>query len=109
MPYNTWKKQDKALFLDLHKKFGINFSKYEPYFLDRTKDQIKSFYYNQIQKIKQLKIKQQQLSPLTPVASCQILFSGSVNNIKVQNLNQSENIQDAYNPLDTVIDGYFDD
>ncbi|CAL6112495.1 SANT/Myb_domain [Hexamita inflata] len=102
MPYNPWKKQDKALFLDLHKKFDKKFSKYQPYYPDRTIDQIKSFYYNVKYKIKQLKIKQ--LSPLTPVASYQILFS-----MKVQKLIESENIQDAYNPLDIVIDGYFDD
>ncbi|CAL6072485.1 Conserved_hypothetical protein [Hexamita inflata] len=44
--YITWNKNDKALFVELHKIYGIAFENYLQYFPGRTVKQIKSFYYN---------------------------------------------------------------
>ncbi|CAL5985201.1 SANT/Myb_domain [Hexamita inflata] len=50
--YIKWSKEDKALFVKLHKQFGVDFQRYTIYFKNRTETQIKSFYYNILHKNK---------------------------------------------------------
>ncbi|CAL5985213.1 SANT/Myb_domain [Hexamita inflata] len=48
--YQKWNKQDKKLFIKLNKLHGKAFEKYQSSFPKRTVQQIKSFYYNEINK-----------------------------------------------------------
>ncbi|CAL6113324.1 SANT/Myb_domain [Hexamita inflata] len=41
-----WSKEERDLFVQLHKQFKNNFKMYAPYFKTREESQIKSFYYN---------------------------------------------------------------
>ncbi|CAL6112493.1 Conserved_hypothetical protein [Hexamita inflata] len=46
--YQKWNTQDKKLFIKLHKVHGTAFEKYQSSFPSRTVQQIRSFYYNEI-------------------------------------------------------------
>ncbi|CAL5985246.1 Homeobox-like_domain superfamily [Hexamita inflata] len=53
--YHKWTADDKQLFAQLYKLHGTAFDRYVPYFHDSTLSQIKSFYNNQLHKIREIK------------------------------------------------------
>ncbi|CAL6072487.1 Conserved_hypothetical protein [Hexamita inflata] len=57
--YQKWNTQDKKLFIKLHKVHGTAFEKYQSSFPSRTVQQIRSFYYNEINQQKNNRKKSQ--------------------------------------------------
>ncbi|CAL5985225.1 Conserved_hypothetical protein [Hexamita inflata] len=66
MQYKTWNKNDKALFVELHRRYGIAFENYQQYFPNRTLKQIKSFYYNKTHLMKIANERSRPLISYTP-------------------------------------------
>ena len=44
-PIKKWSYEEKVLFKQLVKQYGTEFGRYEEHFRDRTRSQLKSFYY----------------------------------------------------------------